>query len=351
MGQKDLSEKILADYNDVFADIINVLILGGQRKIQGKDLIPDAVHSQYKADDGMLHEQERDVSKYWKKQKIHLALFGMENQTAIERNMPFRIIGYDGAAYRQQLQKQENSRKRKKGKKKKPAQKPVPVITLVLHFGTKKRWDQPLSIKELLDIPDYLDAYVSDYRIHVFDIAWLTEEQLAQFESDFGIVANFFVQKRKNKDYIPEDARMIRHVDEVLKLLSVMTGDSRYESILSDGVKEGISMCDVAERLEQRGIRRGIEQGLGLGREQGIKQGIEQGLIQGREQGLIQGREQGLIQGREQGLIQGREQTLYHLVSTGNLSVAIGAQEMQVTEDRFLAGMKEAGYKMPDEAV
>ena len=102
-------------------------------------------------------------------------------------------------------------------------------------------------------------------------------------------------------------------------------------------------MCDVAERLEQRGIRRGIEQGLGLGREQGIKQG--------REQGLIQGREQGLIQGREQGLIQGREQTLYHLVSTGNLSVAIGAQEMQVTEDRFLAGMKEAGYKMPDEAV
>ena len=54
MGQKDLSEKILADYNDVFADIINVLILGGQSKIQGKDLIPDAVHSQYKADDGML---------------------------------------------------------------------------------------------------------------------------------------------------------------------------------------------------------------------------------------------------------------------------------------------------------
>ena len=27
MGQMDLSEKILADYNDVFADIINVLVL------------------------------------------------------------------------------------------------------------------------------------------------------------------------------------------------------------------------------------------------------------------------------------------------------------------------------------
>ena len=88
---------------------------------------------------------------------------------------------------------------KKEGEEEKTGAKPVPVITLVLHFGTKKRWDQPLSIKELLDIPDYLDAYVSDYRIHVFDIAWLTEEQLAQFESDFGIVANFFVQNERTK--------------------------------------------------------------------------------------------------------------------------------------------------------
>ena len=36
----------------------------------------------------------------------------------------------------------------------------------------------------------------------------------------------------------------IRDRDEILKFLSVMTGDSRYEEILSD--KEGVSnMCDV----------------------------------------------------------------------------------------------------------
>lgn len=57
MGQKDLSEKLLADYNDVFADIINVLILGGQHKIYAKDLITETVHSQYKADDQLLHER------------------------------------------------------------------------------------------------------------------------------------------------------------------------------------------------------------------------------------------------------------------------------------------------------
>lgn len=87
----------------MFADIVNVLVLEGRQRIDPDDLTAAAVHSQYKADDGVLHEQERDVSKYWKKQKIHMALFGIENQTDIEKNMPFRVIGYDGAAYRQQL--------------------------------------------------------------------------------------------------------------------------------------------------------------------------------------------------------------------------------------------------------
>ena len=44
-------------------------------------------------------------------------------------------------------------------------------------------------------------------------------------------------------------------MDEILKFLSVMTGDNRYEEILSD--KEGVSnMCDVAQRLEDRELRK-----------------------------------------------------------------------------------------------
>lgn len=45
MGQKDLSEKILADYNDVFADIVNVLVLEGRQRIDPDDLTATAVHS------------------------------------------------------------------------------------------------------------------------------------------------------------------------------------------------------------------------------------------------------------------------------------------------------------------
>lgn len=239
MGQKDLPEKILADYNDVFADIINVLLFHGEEKIQPEELKNTSVHSQYKADDGKLHEEERDVVKYWEKSGVEIALCGLENQSLTEKHMPFRVIGYDGAAYRSQLL----------NKKKKI----VPVVTLVLYFGTEKHWDKPCSIKELMQIPTELGKYVNDYKIHVFEIAWLTEEQLKMFQSDFGIVANFFVQKRKNKEYVPDDTRALEHVDEVLKLLSVMTGDNSYESILSEQEGRVNNMCEVADRLKKQG--------------------------------------------------------------------------------------------------
>ena len=40
--------------------------------------------------------------------------------------------------------------------------------------------------------------------------------------------------KRKNKNYIPDDPTEIRHIDEVLKLLQVMTGDERYLTIFQE---------------------------------------------------------------------------------------------------------------------
>ena len=251
MGEKDITEKILEDHNDVFADIINGLLFDGVQEIKPEALENTNVHAQYKAEDDKVHELERDIAKYWKEREVQLAICGIENQSTIEKNMPFRIIGYDGAAYRSQLQQNRK--------------KILPVVTIVLYFGTDRRWRSDKNIKSLLEIPAGLDEYVSDYQIKVFEVAWLSEEQISHFRSDFRIVANFFVNKRKNKDYIPDDPTEIRHVDEVLKLLQVMTGDERYKQIFQK--KKGVrSMCDVAERLEKRGIEKGIEKGIEIGR-------------------------------------------------------------------------------------
>ena len=271
MGQKDITEKLLEDYNDVFADIINGLIFNGEQRILPESLENTQVHSQYKADDGKVHELERDVAKYLKDKKVELAICGIENQSSVEKNMPFRIIGYDGASYRSQLLE-----KRKEI---------LPVMTIVLYFGTNRHWYGKKNIKGLMKIPEELNDYINDYEMKVFEIAWLTEAEIDRFHSDFKIVANFFVQKRKNKNYIPDDPTEIRHVDEVLKLLQVMTGDERYQIIFNK--KKGVhSMCDVAERLEKMGIEKGLKQGIGEGIKQGIERGIEQGIELGKTAGI-----------------------------------------------------------------
>lgn len=286
MQQKDLSEKVLEDNNDIFADIVNVLLFDGEDTVEESSLVNTIVHSQYKDDSGKLHEQERDVAKYWRKGDTDIVLYGIENQTKVESRMPVRIFGYEGASYRGQHDKKTI----------------VPVITMVLYYGTDRRWTAPANIKSLIKVPDGLDKYVNDVKANVFEIAWLTDDQISKFKSDFKIVANFFVNRRKNKDYIPDDKTTIKHVDEILKFLSVMTGDNRYEKLLAD--KEGVSnMCDVAQRLEDRGMKKGIEKG---------------------------------------------NRMIYSLVEEKSISMEKGAEKLEISVEKLRANMINTGFKLPD---
>ncbi len=194
MGEKDITEKTLEAYNDVFSNIINVLLFDGRNVVKEDSLTDANALSQYKADDTKIHEQERDVAKYWNTNEanIHICLYGLENQTAIDVDIPLRIISYDGAAYRAQLLKKEE--------KETYRAKLYPVVTLVLYFG-EKRWEKPHTLHECLTIPEDLKPYVSDYKVNIFEIAWLEEETVKKFKSDFRIVADYFVQICKNKNW------------------------------------------------------------------------------------------------------------------------------------------------------
>ena len=259
MAEKDLSEKLLEEYDDVFADIVNVLLFNGKREVKEEELAETGTESQYKADDSVLHAQERDVAKYWKKGKIRLALYGLENQTTIDYKMPMRILNYDGMSYRSQLLKDENE--------------VYPVITLVLYFGTERQWKKPLSLYEMFSVPEELKEYINDYKINVFNIAYLSEEQVNMFTSDFKIVADYFVQKRKNGKYKPS-SDVIRHVDAILKFMAVFTGDQRYfnEAIQKKMQAGGIQTMDKV-----------IDDYIDLGRKEGMEFGMKQGMDRGRK--------------------------------------------------------------------
>lgn len=255
MGAKDITEKQLADYNDVFADIINGVLFDGEQIVKEHELHNVKDKSQYKFNN-KIHEQERDLSKHWIPHRICFALYGFEHQTDADPYSPMRLIGYDGASYRGQLTKREQDKPK------------YPVITIVLYFGTK-HWHQPRSLYECMKIPERLKPFVNDYKINLVEVAFL-DGQLDNFHSDFRIIAEYFVNKRKNIDYIPS-AQEIRHVDAFLKLMQALERDDRYEEVLhalqNEGKKEGVKMSEVLDRIENRGITIGEKRGITIGGE------------------------------------------------------------------------------------
>lgn len=124
-----------------------------------------------------------------------------------------------------------------------------------------------------------MEKFVQDYKIIVFDIAFLPDKTINSFKSTFKHVAHFFKNKRLLDDYKPLDEE-IEHLEAFLDLLKVFTGDKRYEEIkysLLESQRKGevVTMCSVVEKFTNEGIK------------QGIKQGIEQGIEQGEKQIIL----------------------------------------------------------------
>ena len=273
MQDKDITQKVLEKYNDVFADILNVLLFAGRDVVDESALI-DALPMSMLKIDGRVRSQERDIAKYWRKSKINVALFGLENQTVANKLMPLRVFGYDGAEYVKQSRK-ENSDKAK-----------YPVITLVLYLGYEKRWNYPKTLFEVLDIDEDIKPYVNDFKINLFEIAYLDKEKINLFKSDFRILADYLYQMRVNKDYIADET-IIEHVEELLTLMSAMTGDNRFEETIKDlKGKENINMCEVLDRVEARGIEKGIEQGIKRGTINTLVSLVNDGILSSYEASL-----------------------------------------------------------------
>ena len=257
--EKDITEKLLEDHNDVFADIVNQLLFDGRELIREDELEAAAPVSQLKFASG-LHEQERDVVKYWKKEHVTIAVIGLENQSSVHPLMPMRNFSYDGAVYKEQVNRyQEELRGRL------PHAPVYPCITLVLYFGTTP-WKGPRTLRECFpELPPELAQFLPDYRVWVVEVAFLAPEQLQRLKSDFRFIADYLVQTRQTGRYEPSDAE-IRHVDETLKLMSAVTGDSSFEAaintlLLQDG-KETVTMCEVVQNFRNEGYEKGRREGI-----------------------------------------------------------------------------------------
>ena len=270
MAAKDITEKTLLGFNDVFADVVNAFfaLSGINRRIKPDELEDIRAWSMYKAED-KLREQERDVVKLWKSEGAVISLIGLENQSDVDSDMALRIFGYEGADYRGQL-----SRK---------GTKPYFVMTVVLYYGTDKRWNAPINLFERLNVPEEFRPFVNDVHVNVIELAWLTDEQADMFTGDFRLVVDFLRHSRTGDEYLPTEAE-IKHVDEILKLMRVMTGDRRFENVQNTAQNEKgerIMVKSYFDVVEKRGIEKGRAEGKAEGRITALKEVMQRLIANG----------------------------------------------------------------------
>ena len=254
MAEKDITEKLLTDIDEVFADIYNNLCFNGEKIIKPDDLSNASVTTAFISNDvtrGLIS----DVSKIYKNSNLTLALLNIENQSTEDSDMPFRIIGYEGAKYNSQLISGSDER--------------LGVATLVLNFNTKKRWSTPKSIKESLKnkYPIELDEYINDYKVNVIDVAFMDKEDIEKLNSDFKAVAKYYYLKRNNiEDFEELGDCNLKYPVQTFATMKALTGDSRFETAYNDYVEthkddKGVTMEKILDDLINKGRTEGEAKG------------------------------------------------------------------------------------------
>ena len=258
MGAKDLAEKNLLQYKDVFSDIVNVSLFGGRCYVSAEELSqePGELITKVVSDD-KLRQLQMDVPMKCKKNNRSFFLC-LENQSDKNNVMPVRDMGYQHAKYMEQIKEAKESN-RKTGNYPNPmtkelndSQKLSPVITLVLNYS-QKEWKKPRCLNDMLEFPEdigeKLAKWIPEHPICIINLASQPETTIRQYQSDFKYIVRYLScgndrRYRKAKELIEE----------------------------TEGKGGKINMCVLLDMYEERGIEKGIVQGEARGMAKGISQ-------------------------------------------------------------------------------
>lgn len=105
-------------------------------------------------------------------------------------------------------------------------------------------------------VAKFLKPFVPNYHINLIQVAFLPEEVIGKFTSDFRQVAQFFRAKRLGKE---KELRYNRekwtHVAEMMDFLHTFAGDRRYRELKADMLEEvgkgGAAMCTLIDMIER----------------------------------------------------------------------------------------------------
>ena len=301
MGKKDINQSNFFDNKERFADIFNGVLFKGKEIIQATELgEADSVMVMDRGD--YSHKIIADKVRKW--HGIYISVLMQENQSYIDYAMVIRVMKEEAACYDNQRRKGyeectgknqiPDSHERLSGMMK--DQRLLPVITLVLYLGEEKPWDGKTELHHLLELPDQLKPFVSNYKINLYD--YHDHHDFSHFKTENRFLLELLsISDRKEKiKRISENKNY--HFSKDREVAKAMLG------IL------GIN-CNINKIYDK-------EEG-GYDMRRGVKEWADELKAEGRLEGLTEGRLEGLTEGRLEGRLESTKSIINTLYKKGYL--------------------------------
>lgn len=238
MGKSDAIGKKLMCNNTYFADAFNAGLFGGETLIDSTNL-SEIDPAEIELDDpetgtDTFFNKYRDVLKkalIKTDGKNYFILLGVENQTEIHTAMPLRSFLYDAIRYTKQAEDiaADYRKQRKNGNPPKMTRTEflsgwkytdnlIPVITLVIHYGTDE-WTGAKSLHDMFseDVDEKILECVPDYKINLIEPNKI--DNFDKFQSDFGKLL-----------------QSIRYKDDEAELTKIFTGMTAIDKLIADAI-------------------------------------------------------------------------------------------------------------------
>lgn len=239
----------------------------------------------------------------------------MEHQSTVDPLMGFRVLFYMLLIWDAQRREWERDKVPQRERRLHP-------ILPVLFYTGDRRWETPLTLEALMDMPEALARFVPRFDLLFLSVKETDAKTLTHTEHPLGWMLTVLQKERADKHALTE---ALLEAIAYLDALGLAQAAQRREAFMyllflilyrrpATEHQELITLVDrqtphmEVETMAQSMAEVLLERGIAQGREQGIEQGIEQGREQGIERGIEQGLEQGLERGLEQGLEQGETQ-------------------------------------------
>ena len=269
LGIKDTVTTKYMGQNQIFADIFNYFIYGGEQVIDPdslEELDTREVDVPYGGTDGAGQpvQRTRDVIKSlvaMMDRRTAYLILAVEAQSNVHYAMPVKNMVYDALQYAKQVSAAAASHKRSGDYKGAHGDaylsgfmkqdRLLPVVTLVVYFDAKE-WSGPMSLHEMFGEQDArILALVPDYKINLIAPASIKDSDFDKFQTSLKEVLSF-IKYSQDADKLGEVVKAdegFRHLGRTeVDVLNACVG----AKLEMEKGEEAINVCLALEEMKRR---------------------------------------------------------------------------------------------------